>query len=76
MNIILWIISPLILVIVVTGLGGLLGCLYNEVDWNDSWIDKMAIINANIILIIMFIFFLVIGTYFIHEILNELIKNI
>ena len=76
MNIILWMISPLIFIIGITGVAGLYAWVFNEVNWNDSWIDKMAIINAIIISIILVIFFLFIGTYFIHEILNGLIKNI
>lgn len=76
MNIILWMISPLIFIIGITGIAGLYAWVFNKINWNDSWIDKMAIINAIIISIIMVIFFLFIGTYFIHEILNELTKNI
>ena len=73
MNIILWAISPLIFIIGITGVAGLFGWLFNEVNWNDSWIDKMAIINTIIIAIIILLLGIILGTWFIHEILCKIL---
>lgn len=76
MKIILWIISPLIFIIGITGVTGMLAIPLKEVKWNDSWFDKMIIINAIIITIIILLFGIILGTWFIHEMLWKLIDLI
>ena len=73
MNIILWIISPLIFIIVITGVIGLLGWFLNEVEWNNSWLCKMLIINMTIVSIISLLFSTLAGIWFIHEILCKIL---
>ena len=73
MNIILWMISPLIFVIVITSVVGLYAWIFNEVNWNDSWIDKMLIINMTIVSIILLLFGILAGIWFIHEILCKIL---
>lgn len=69
MKIILWAISPLIFIIGITGVAGLYEWLFNEVEWNNSWLDKMVIINAIIITTIGTLA----GIWFIHEILCKIL---
>jgi hypothetical protein len=73
MNIILWIISPLIFIIGITGVAGLLAWFFNEIEWNNSWLDKMLIINMTIVLIILLLFGTLAGIWFIHEILYKIL---
>lgn len=73
MKIILWAISPLIFIIGITGIAGLFGWLFNEFEWNNSWLDKMAIINAIIIATILLLFGTLAGIWFIHEILCKIL---
>lgn len=73
MKIILWEISPLIFIIGITGVGGLYGLLFNEVKWNNSWLDKMLIINAIIITTILLLIGILVGVWFIHEILCKIL---
>ena len=69
----LWIISPLIFIIGITGIAGMLALPLKEVKWNGDWLDKMVIINAIIITIIILLFGIISGTWFIHEMLWKLI---
>lgn len=73
MKIILWAISPLIFIIGITGVAGLLAWLFNEVEWNNSWFDKMLIINMTIVSIILLLFGILAGIWFIHEILYKIL---
>lgn len=73
MKIILWAISPLIFIIGITGVAGLFEWLFNEVEWNNSWLDKMVIINAIIITTILLLFGTSAGIWFIHEILCKIL---
>lgn len=73
MKIILWAISPLIFIIGITGIAGLFGWLFNEVEWNNSWLDKMVIINAIIITTILLLFGTLAGIWFIQEILCKIL---
>lgn len=74
MNIILWVISPLIFIIGITGVAGSLEWLiFNDVEWNDSWFDKMLIINTIIIATILLLFGTLVGIWFIHEILCKIL---
>lgn len=73
MEIILWEISPLIFIIGITGVAGLFRWLFNEVKWNNSWLDKMVIINAIIITTILLLIGILAGVWFIHEILCKIL---
>lgn len=73
MKIILWEISPLIFIIGITGVAGLFGWLFNEVKWNNSWLDKMVIINAIIITTILLLIGILAGVWFTHEILCKIL---
>ena len=73
MKIILWAISPLIFIIGITGVAGLYGWLFNDFEWNNSWLDKMVIINTIIITIIITTIGTLAGIWFIHEILCKIL---
>lgn len=73
MKIILWIISPLILIIGITGAAGMIAIPLKNVKWNYSWLDKMVIINAIIMITIVLLFGIIGGTYFVHDILCKIL---